>query len=45
MELLGPFILFPNSFFFKDKTIVYLIDGMVVNKEVNNKVIKQRVFK
>ena len=30
---------------YKNKTIVYLVDGMVVDKEVNNKAVKQGVFK
>jgi hypothetical protein len=46
MELLGFFILFflalSSS---EDKTMVYLIDGMVVNKEVDNGVVKRGVFK
>ena len=29
----------------KDKTIVYLIDGIVVDKEVDNRAVKQGVFK
>ena len=29
----------------KDETIVYLVDGMVVDKEVNNKIVEQGVFK
>ena len=29
----------------KDETIVYLVDGMVVDKEVDDRVVKQRVFK
>ena len=29
----------------KNKTIVYLVDGMVVNKEVDDRAVKQRVFK
>ena len=30
---------------FKDETIVYLVDGMVVDKKVDNRVVKQGVFK
>ena len=29
----------------KDETIVYSVDGMVVDKEVDNRVVKQGVFK
>ena len=29
----------------KDETIVYLVDGIVVDKEVNNRVVEQGVFK
>ena len=29
----------------KDETIVYSVDGIVVNKEVDNRVVKQGVFK
>ena len=46
MELLGSFILFFLALFsFKDKTIVYLVDGIVVDEEVNNRAVKQNVFK
>ena len=52
-KIIRPFYLF-FLFFFKDKTIVYLVDGMVineavdgmvVNKEVNGRVVEQEVFK
>ena len=29
----------------KDKTIVYSVDGIVVDKEVDNRAVKQGVFK
>jgi len=29
----------------KDKTIVYLVDGMVVDKEVDNRAVERGVFK
>jgi hypothetical protein len=29
----------------EDETIVYLVDEIVVNKEVDNRAVKQRVFK
>jgi hypothetical protein len=29
----------------KDKAIVYLVDGMVIDKEVDNRAVKQGVFK
>ena len=28
----------------KDKTIVYLVDGIIINKEVDNRAVKQGVF-
>ena len=36
------FLAFSSS---KDETIVYSVDGIVVDKEVDNRVIEQRVFK
>jgi hypothetical protein len=29
---------------FKDKTMVYLVDGMIVDKEVDNRTVKRGVF-
>ena len=31
--------------FSKDETVVYLVDGIVIDKKVNNRAVKQRVFK
>ena len=44
MELLGSFILFFLALFsFKDKTIVYLVDRIVVDKAVNGMVVNKEV--
>ena len=46
MELLSLFILFFLAFSSsKNKTIVYLVDGIVVNEEVDNRGIKYGDFK
>ena len=45
MELLSPFILFLALSSSEDETIVYSVDRMVVNKEVDNRAVKQGVFK
>ena len=46
---MGPLILFLALSFSEDKTIVYLVNGIVVNKEVDKKVdnrtVKQGAFK
>ena len=39
------YFIFLALFSSKDETIVYSVDGMVVDKEVDDRVVKQGVFK